>query len=217
MAFIKIRGCKFTAELFFLRGCCNAIEEIEYMEELEKPSNLKTVIMKLPCKLRENWRTVACELLERHNRRAQFRDIVTFVERQVKMSSDPLFGDIQSTQTVQQKPQPRNTIRNNFATTVVTNSKSIQCCDSDFRSKSQVVCLFCKHDHLLEQCAQMQNKAHKEKLNFLKEKGLCAGHMSKDCEKTLDLHSMWPNASEHSAYSTKGENVYSRTKSSITK
>ncbi|XP_062420786.1 BICD family-like cargo adapter 1 [Pungitius pungitius] len=36
----------------------------------------------------------------------------------------------------------------------------------------------------------MQNKMHKEKLNFLKEKGicfgcLCVGHMSRDCEKRL--------------------------------
>jgi len=174
----------------FLRGCCNAMEEIEYMKELEMPSNLKIVIMKLPYKLRENWRTVACELMERHNRRAQFRDIVTFVERQVKMSSDPFFGDIQSTQTVQQKPQPRNTIRNSFATTVVTNNKSSQCCVSDFRSNSQVICLYCKRDHLLEQCTQMQSKMHNEKLNFLKEKGicfgcLCVGHMSRDCDKRL--------------------------------
>lgn len=174
----------------FLRGCCNVMEEIDYMEELEMPSNLKTIIMKLPYKLRENWRTVACELMERRKQRARFKDIVIFVERQVKMSSDPLFGDIQSTQPVQQKFQPKTKVRNSFATTVVTNNKSIQCCETDIRSKAPVVCLCCKRDHLLEQCTQMQNKLHKDKLNFLKEKGVCFGclsfgHISKRCDKRL--------------------------------
>ncbi|XP_073783913.1 uncharacterized protein isoform X2 [Danio rerio] len=174
----------------FLRGCCNVMEEIDYMEELEMPSNLKTIIMKLPYKLRENWRTVACELMERRKQRARFKDIVIFVERQVKMSSDPLFGDIQSTQPVQQKFQPKTKVRNSFATTVVTNNKSIQCCETDLRSKAPVVCLCCKRDHLLEQCTQMQNKLHKDKLNFLKEKGVCFGclsfgHISKRCDKRL--------------------------------
>lgn len=122
---------------------------------------------------------------------ARFKDIVAFIERQVKMSSDPLFGDIQSTQPVQQKSQAKTKIRNSFATTVVTNSKSIQCCETDLRSKSRIVCLCCKRDHLLDQCTQMQNKLHREKLNFLKEKGicfgcLCVGHMSKDCDKRLN-------------------------------
>ena len=36
-------------------------------------------------------------MMERHNRRPQFTDIVTFIERQVKIISDPVFGDIQNT------------------------------------------------------------------------------------------------------------------------
>lgn len=48
----------------FLRECCNAMEDIEYMKELDMPANMRTVILKLPYKLREKWRTSACELLE---------------------------------------------------------------------------------------------------------------------------------------------------------
>ncbi len=127
--------------------------------------------------------------MERHNHKARFKDIVAFIERQVKMSSDPLFGDIQSTQPVQQKSQSKTKIRNSFAMMVVTNSKSIQCYETELRSKSRIICLCCKRDHLLDQCTQMQNKLHREKLNF-KEKGicfgcLCVGHMSRDCDKRL--------------------------------
>ncbi len=69
-----------------LCGCWNITDAIYYMEGLEMPSNLKTIIMKLPCKLREKWRTVACELMERLNHRARFK----VIEHQDKMSSGPL-------------------------------------------------------------------------------------------------------------------------------
>ena len=45
----------------FLRGCCNAMTEIQYMEELNIPSQMRHVIMKLPYKLRERWRSTACD------------------------------------------------------------------------------------------------------------------------------------------------------------
>lgn len=41
---------------------------------------------KLPYKLRDQW--------EKFRHRATFGDIVEFVERQVKITSDPQFGDI---------------------------------------------------------------------------------------------------------------------------
>lgn len=88
------------AYALFLRECCNAMEEMQYMRELDMPANMRTVILKLPYKLREKWKVLACKILERFNRRAQFTDIVTFIGHQVKIVSDPIFGDIQNTRLV---------------------------------------------------------------------------------------------------------------------
>lgn len=63
------------AYALFLRECCNAMGDVQYMRELDMPGNMRTVILKLPYKLREKWRVSACEILERFNRRAQFMDI----------------------------------------------------------------------------------------------------------------------------------------------
>lgn len=93
----------------FLRDCCNAMEEVEYMYELDMPSNLLTIIKKLAYKHRDRWRTVACELQERCGQRATFTDIVDFIQRQVKIASDPLFGDIQDTQSVAATKDVRKT------------------------------------------------------------------------------------------------------------
>lgn len=43
----------------FLRGCCNAAQDLSNISELDLPSNLKMIASKLPYKLRENWRSSA--------------------------------------------------------------------------------------------------------------------------------------------------------------
>lgn len=78
----------------FLRGCANLTEQLRYMKELDLPSNLRSIIQKLPYKLRDKWRNVACDLQERRGERATFTDLVGFIERQVKIASDPVFGCI---------------------------------------------------------------------------------------------------------------------------
>lgn len=81
----------------YLRGCCNAMQDLEYryLEELEIPSNLRLIASKLPYKLRERWQTTAYEIQKKTGRRTRFMHLVDFVENHAKMLLDPLFGDIQ--------------------------------------------------------------------------------------------------------------------------
>lgn len=72
----------------FLRSCCNYMEYIEYLCEMDMPSNMLTVVKKLAYKLREKWRLEVCELQEAVNQRATFSDIVNFVERKVKIMTE---------------------------------------------------------------------------------------------------------------------------------
>lgn len=46
----------------FLRGYWNAMTQIQYMEELNIPSNMRQIVMKWPYKLQERWRLAACEI-----------------------------------------------------------------------------------------------------------------------------------------------------------
>lgn len=45
------------AFLLFLRFCCNAMEDVSYMSEMNMPSNMRAIILKLRYKLREKWRS----------------------------------------------------------------------------------------------------------------------------------------------------------------
>lgn len=108
----------------FLRGCCNVTEELQYLQELDMPSNMRVIISILPFKLRERWRVVAHNILETTECRALFKDLVQFVERQVSILMDPLFGDIRDLPTSvrpvnRSKLRPEGRVKGNiFATTV---------------------------------------------------------------------------------------------------
>jgi len=51
-------------------------------------------------------------------------------------------------------------------------------------------CLFCHGEHSMAQCKKLRKSLHKEKIDFLRGKGLCfsclkQGHMSKSWEEKL--------------------------------
>ncbi|KAK0149331.1 hypothetical protein N1851_009253 [Merluccius polli] len=70
------------------------MKDIEYLEEMDNPANLRIIVSKLPFRLRERWRVIAFDVQEKERRRARFSDLVKFINRQAKIVSDPLFGDV---------------------------------------------------------------------------------------------------------------------------
>ncbi|KAI7802965.1 hypothetical protein IRJ41_000792, partial [Triplophysa rosa] len=178
----------------FLCACCNIIDDNSYMQELNMPNNMRTVVMKLPFKLRERWREKACEIMELKQGRAKFSDIVDFIERHAKMALDPVFGHILDKQPNAVKSN--KTIKGNiFATNVVAagprryiTSQHIN--DSMIKNTAKGSCLFCSANHVLEKCETFGKRSQREKLDFLKGKRVCfsclnTGHVSKECDKLL--------------------------------
>lgn len=88
-----------NAYAMFLVGCRNTMEDIELLEEMDNPTNLQTVVSKLLYKLKERWRIEAYNIRERRNQRARFTDLVSYIEHQAKVVTDPLFCDIPDTRT----------------------------------------------------------------------------------------------------------------------
>lgn len=64
------------------------------MEEMNVAFNMRTILLKLPYKLRDKWRNRKYELQEQHGHRARFPDLVDFTKRHVKILSDPILGHI---------------------------------------------------------------------------------------------------------------------------
>lgn len=80
--------------LIFLTAYCNTITEVNYMEELDDVVNLKATVAKLPFKLYERWRSVACSVQEQFINRVKFKNLFGFINEQVKIALYPVFGDI---------------------------------------------------------------------------------------------------------------------------
>lgn len=184
-----------------LCGCCSVMEALQYMQELDMPANMQSVISKLPFKLRDQWRITAYDIMETCNCQACFIDLVTFIERHVRILSDPLFGDIQEssfgvtgTKTlIRFKSQPKERMKgNNFATTVanIDSLSGVGSSKSDLGKADKKYCLCCSNNHSLKECDRFNLKKHTEKIGFLRKKGvcfacLCTGHMSKYCKGRL--------------------------------
>lgn len=53
---------------------------------------MQFILSKLPVMFRHKWRAVACDLHENLNEPATFKDIMDFVEKQVKIATDLVGG-----------------------------------------------------------------------------------------------------------------------------
>lgn len=144
--------------------------EIEYMEEMNIPSNMRHVIMKCQYKLQERWRSTACMMQEWRGYRAMFPDMVNFLEKQVL--SHTLFGNISDARPNtlikainRSKPLPRgNNKGSSLATTIAATNHTVtskltvhKTPKSPVTSKelSSESCLHCKESHLLLRCSKL--------------------------------------------------------------
>lgn len=90
------------------RGCCNGMDGVEFMSELNIPANTVIVVIKLPYRLRDRWRAVASDIPETRHRRATFPDIMAFTERQVKLAVEPVSGSVQDAPKTMQSKDVHN-------------------------------------------------------------------------------------------------------------
>lgn len=172
----------------YLTGCCNAMADVEYMEELDNTANMHAIIAKLPYKLRERWRTLVCGIQERQKRQSQVYDLVDFVIQQAKEALHPLFGDIndvalkgQAKGQLDERLQRTSGSRRGLTTAATITS--IQEATPRLKSVSEIngnrvraipkSCLFCHGSELaIEQRRKMKKCLHKEKIDFLRAKGV---------------------------------------------
>ncbi|KAJ0005631.1 hypothetical protein NQD34_015525 [Periophthalmus magnuspinnatus] len=188
----------------YLTGCCNAMIDVEYMEELDNTANMRAIVAKLPYKLRERWRTFACGIHEREQRRAKFEDLANFVNKQAKEALHPLYGDIkdgvarsQVKGHVDERLLRRSSNKRGFTTAATITSSQEDNPKAKSKTSGKQVCAFSKPclfchgaEHAMEQCKKLKKSLHKEKIDFLRTKGLCfgclkQGHMSNSCKEKM--------------------------------
>lgn len=191
-----------NAYALFLIGCRNTMNDIEFMDEMDNPSNMKTVISKLPFKLKERWRNQAYEIQTRTGRRARFSDLVDFIGWQAKVCNDPLFGDIPDASLVGGGKPKSNIKRTNPKSSSFATSVSLAAGHGEGQQPREKKhgsvrsdaflspYIYCEKNHALEFCEKIKEQTPKDRIRFLTSKGLCfgcltQGHLSHDCCKRM--------------------------------
>ncbi|XP_068690788.1 uncharacterized protein [Montipora foliosa] len=78
----------------FLSSCKNALAGSQYASKFDQPGNIQKLIFKLPFNTRERWRRSADDIMERHLRPVEFNDLVAFMDREARIATNPVFGNI---------------------------------------------------------------------------------------------------------------------------
>jgi len=164
----------------FLVAYYHTMFELNALEEVDHSGCIRTLMVKLPYGFRNQWRTRVNRIEEEQNRMAGFKDFVDLVEKQTKIVSNPLYGDIggggeksrSNKNTNKEWPKKRA-----YATSVQQK-----------KEKSTATCTYCENKHNILDCNKFKKLERKDKSEFCFKQGLCfgclrKGHNKTDCRK----------------------------------
>ena len=178
---IKGEDAKALKELsVFLMTCESYMDEVSALNQLNGPKEIRNITLKLPFELRRRWRDTALSISD-SGKPITFKDLVSFVRRQSRILSQPLFGEIKdemSRSKVDKSPR-----------LVVSNKKVLATTTIEEPSQGKKpVCEFCGKSHDLSSCSTFKEKPLSERRQFVLTGRLCfsclkKGHTAKGCSR----------------------------------
>ena len=136
----------------YLTNCSQFLDSMGG-SEMNSPKEIMHIVMKLPYKLRENWRKLTHEILK-SDRTVNFHDLVSFVADEAAPLRQPLFSKIS---------EPLKPTRK-----TIGNGKSLNfIMKTDNEQSNNKICLCCKKNHLITSC-NFSAKTRDEKSEFVK-------------------------------------------------
>ena len=158
----------------FITRCLNAMTGIQYMDALNHPETLKSVILKLPPYLRNRWPETA-HVITGGGRVVSLSDIGAFIEKAAKVANDPIFGTVASKQQETQRGSSSGSQKaSSFSVTVP-------------KKGGQAKCFICDQGHYASECDELLDQTLSQRKERVRIKGLCfrclgRGHMVKECK-----------------------------------
>ena len=175
-----------------LRLTMNVMANIPYgKSELEHPKTVRKLVSKLSFGLQDRWRTMSADSKIERGDYLSFEDFVKFVERAVRIDSDPLFGK-DALQRISSTNDNRATYkRKPISVNVVSGRKGVRGqVNGDLGVTSSSLesdeCVFCRGGHRVNRCDTFLEQNPKQRFDIIREVGGCficlkAGHLSRNC------------------------------------
>ena len=190
-----------------LRCCKETLQAMGFLQEFETGQNLKTVLEKLPYRLRTRWLAKNQEI--RRNRQPKFEDVVQFVELAASEVSDPVFGSLADS-APEKKSADKKKADSKKADSKKADSDSKQRTKGSFTTQASEPtpnataasqgqgqgrtprdpCWCCQGQHFIFQCPAFKAMKIKDRISLVRSKGLCMncfnqGHLGRDCPRSF--------------------------------
>ena len=188
----------------YLASCKNAMKGSQYSSKFDQPDNIQQLILKLPYSMRERWRRVADDIMELQGRPVKFDDLVSFVDREARIATNPVFGRITESSKMVEARSGKGTMQKllpkSRELSLAAQMNTYHGLDTEVEENINVVtsqhmppvapvndsCCFCNFNHALEDCRSLRSRPYQERIQFLASKNLCFGclsdkHVAKDC------------------------------------
>ena len=179
---------KLTSFSLCLTELLNTARDLGQSHEINHSHNIRMVVSKLPYRLREKWRQRADYIQEERGLSIQFADAVSFVSKEARVLSNPVYGNIKGPQR-KAEPSPTNAKPRNERRGFSANVNQ----PDNVSVKPEQYCLYCKTStHMLDSCKRLGGKPYGERLQFCKSQGLCysclkkSSHFARDCKNRLE-------------------------------
>ena len=164
----------------FLLEIQNAMAGIQ-KGELEHPRTLREIIQKLPASLRDRWMREADKMMEQVREGAasvSFKDLVSFIQREVRILRNPVFGAMKCSDPVRSISKPAEGRGGSQRVNVVAVNGA------------RPSCTFCQGSHHLDLCDKLRFRPYSERKAFIQERRLCfgclkPGHQARSCQARL--------------------------------
>ena len=170
----------------FLIEYQNTMVDMSHINEIDHSATIKLLLTKIPYTVRNQWRIQVDKTMEAEERCPGFKDFVEFIERQTRIVCNPVYGNIEDPSKSKDKQQQQRSQKFKTRSSYAATTKPVT------EGDTTKWCSFCGNSsHNLEVCRKLSKQPHKEKLEYLKSKGLCFGclkkaqHMCKDCKHKL--------------------------------
>ena len=161
-----------------LTSCRNALQESTNL--MDDPRTLRSVTANLPQPLIHRWRQKVDDIEEGEGRCPTFEDVVKFVSREARVSSNAVFGQQlynRDQRRTAEQAKPHSALKQKSF--VATTKAELP------RSK----CSFCDREgHQTSECRRLADVSQEEKKAFVQRMSLCygclkRGHRSHDCKR----------------------------------
>ena len=155
--------------LIYLMDCLIFIENSRSINPLDTSQEIMKLVAKLPFRMRDAWRRQAHDLMVQRDV-VMFADLVQFIERELFILKQPVFGCLSTDVTTTAK-QRSGKVKRSLATRVESESQQItvEKAEQTPENYGKIFCEFCKFTNLyIRYCHKFGKLPITERIEFVK-------------------------------------------------